>query len=78
MEWIDGDKMWTYFSFIDCGPTTYNVVSFLIPCEDRVFLTYEFWRPDHIDEVEVGVVNSVEVELGDLVETLSNTITSLQ
>jgi hypothetical protein len=74
VEWIDGDALHEHFRFLDWGPTTDDVQSFLIPSEGTAYLTYEFWRPEH---PRSGRVEAVEIAIPELIETLADMLNKL-
>jgi hypothetical protein len=75
---IEDDKIYLTHSFMDWGPTTDNVTSFLLPVENKFFLTYEFWRETHEPASEIGRIYSMEVLPREIIEAISITLLELR
>lgn len=56
--------------FMCWGPTTDNVVAFLLPVFGRIYLSYDFWRETHQPVSEIGRVYAVEVTPYYLMKTI--------
>lgn len=64
--------------FMRWGPTTDNVVAFLLPVFGRIYLSYDFWRETHQPVSEIGRVYVVEVTPYYLMKTIEEAIALLQ
>lgn len=63
--------------FMGWGPTTDNLLVFLLPVFGRIYLSYEFWRETHQPASEVGRVYAVEVTPYYLMKTIEAAIVFL-
>lgn len=70
-EYVDAAQ---YHAFMCWGETTDQVLSFLIPYDGCVYLTYEFWRADHQPHREIGQVCGVQVYPYHVMRTIEKTI----
>lgn len=74
VEWLNGDDPRRHFGFLDWGPTTDGVLSYLIPIRDSTHLTLEFVSPTH---PENGRILTVEVGTSDLAKILAEAVAEL-
>lgn len=49
---IEDDQIYPYYRFMDWGPTTDNIMSFMFPVETGLCVTYEFWGDSEYDGLE--------------------------
>ena len=75
---IENDELYYIYRFMDWGPTTDNISSFLFPFNEKWVLTYEFWRKEHKNKEEIEVVNSIEVNTEELISTIREAIRELE
>lgn len=75
---IEDDSIYPLYSFLNWGPTTDNLCCFIIPWNDRHYLTYQFWRPEHYNKSEIGTVQNVQIELNEIEKTLEKAISELK
>ncbi len=78
IELIDSDEVFSSFRFLDWGPVTDNLTSFLLQDQSGLFLTYCFWRPEHHDPEHVGLVQKIRIDADGLSATLKCAIDELQ
>jgi len=75
---IEDDKIFPLHNFLNWGPTTDNLCCFIVPWNNKYFLTYQFWRPEHPDKSEIGKVQNVQIELIEVAKTIEAAITALK
>ena len=75
---LEDDQIYPLHCFLDWGPTTDNISSFLIPKNKEMYLTHQFWREEHINKIEIGVINITKVEIEEIIGTLEKTILILK
>ncbi|MFH8729011.1 hypothetical protein [Streptomyces termitum] len=67
------------FRFLLWGPTTDNVIACLFREKDRLVVTFEFWREDHLRDhpEDAGVVFVAEVSVREFVGVLDGITAAL-
>jgi hypothetical protein len=75
---IEDDSIYPLHKFLDWGPTTDNLCCFIIPINDKHYLTYQFWRPEHPDKSENGTIHNVQIELSEIAEAIKEAIALLK
>ena len=75
---IENDNIYPLHNFLNWGPTTDNLCCFIIAWNDRHFLTYQFWRPEHPNKSEIGKIQNVEIELTEIIKTIEEAIAALK
>ena len=76
------DELWGLYSVIHYwgwGETTDNVMSFLFRDGERLEITFEFWREQHLlaHPEHAGIVFTVEIEAAELVQILDDLTAAL-
>jgi len=75
---IEDDKIYPLHSLLDWGPTTDNLCCFIISWNDKYYLTYQFWRPEHHNKSEIGTIQNVQIELSEIKKTLEEATAALK
>jgi len=75
---IEYDNIFPSHNFLNWGPTTDNLCSFLIPWNGRYYLTFQFWRHEHSNKSEIGKIQNVQIELSEIAKTIKETIAVLK
>jgi hypothetical protein len=72
-EDCDSDEIYFRHRYFDWGPTTDNVTTFAFRDGDRVAITVEFWREEHLQQhpEHVGQVFVAELEAEELARILT-------
>ncbi len=78
VEFINSDEMFSSFRFLDWGPTTDNLISFLVENQGELFLTYCFWRPEHHDRNKIGQVQKARIDADEASAVLKRAMDELQ
>ena len=70
----DDESGWR-FRTLGWGPTTDNLVAMLFRLgPDRLALTFQFWREEHHDRDEAGVIFTAEVARSEFLRVLAHTV----
>ncbi|HEX4909540.1 MAG TPA: hypothetical protein VFV64_02115 [Permianibacter sp.] len=75
---LEDDRLYPYYRFLDWGPTTDNLTSFLFPFGNELYLTYEFWRDAHKPKEDVGRVFGVSTSQHQIVSAISDFLAYLK
>ncbi|MFI7060162.1 hypothetical protein ACIBL3_04190 [Kribbella sp. NPDC050124] len=75
----EDDALRRRFHFGDWGPTTDNVEAFLFRDGERLEITWQFWREEHLlrHPAHVGMVFAVEIGAGELAGLLEDLVAVL-
>ena len=76
---IEDDFIYPHHIFLDWGETTDNISSFIVPYNNKIYITYEFWRESE-DKIDSNIrnISSIEISLEEIISTLRKTILCLQ
>lgn len=75
---LEDDRLYPYYRFLDWGPTTDSLTSFLFPFGKELYLTYEFWRDAHEPKEDVGRVFGVSTSQHLIVSAISDFLAYLK
>ncbi|UII26923.1 hypothetical protein LVD15_00355 [Fulvivirga maritima] len=75
---IEDDNIYPFYNFLNWGPTTDNLSCFIIPHHDSFFLTYQFLDTEHLIASGKAAIQSIPVNLSDLVSIINEAIAVLK
>lgn len=71
---IEDDCICAHHQFMDMGPTTDNVSSFILEINGQVYITFKFWRDEHYNPDEINHVYKTTVNRIELRQVLSEAV----
>lgn len=77
--WVSDDGLREQWPFLQSGPTTDNVLALLFRDGDRLVITAEFWREEHLRRhpEDVGAVFVAEIDAEELSGVLQSVVAAL-
>ncbi len=75
---IEDDTIYPLHNILNWGLTTDNFCCFIIPWNDKYYLTYQLLRPVHHNKSEIVKIKSVQIELSKIAKTIEGAIAILK
>ena len=68
----ENDELYVTYRVLNWSETTDNVTCFIVPSDNKYYLTYEFWREAHEVKSEIGLINHVQIDIAEMIVVIQH------